>query len=95
MQLINGTYQSGHVRLAGPVDWPEGAEVEVQLSNQPIGLTEESWPHETEAIEKLLKSWERIEPLVLTDDERSDFAATRKHLGKLSMSKLDARVGES
>ena len=40
MQLINGTYQNGHVRLASPVDWPDGADVEVQLSNQPIGLTE-------------------------------------------------------
>ena len=95
MKLVNGTDHDGQVRLDGPVDWPEGSSVPVQLAGRPARLTEDNWPRDAAAIESLLINWGSIQPLFLTVEERAEFAAARKMMGQISTAKLNARVDES
>ena len=67
-----GTYCGGQIRLRGPVDWPEGAEVEVTLVDPAptkVGLSEEEWRTDPQSITAWLKWYNSIEPLEFTPGE--------------------------
>lgn len=95
MELISGTYHDGRVDLDRSVDWPEGTEVEVSRTFAPQGRSEEQWPQDPEQIERLLKEWESIQPLVFTTKELVDFETTRKQMGRQSIEKLDATMSNN
>lgn len=94
MELVNGTYQGGHVDLGQAVDWPEGTAVEVKRRIAAHGMREEDWPQGPEQIEKLLAEWEAIQPLVFTAEEMADFETNRKQMGFQSMEKLDSLASD-
>jgi hypothetical protein len=88
---ISGTYRDGQIRLEEPVDWPEGARVEVSLSEPArprVGLTEEEWPTDPEAIEAWLRWYDSLEPLEFTPAEEADLAAWRQKIKEYTISKM-------
>lgn len=89
MELVSGTYHDGHVDLGRPVNWPDGTAVSVARTPAAGGMTEADWPRDPEGIERLLREWEGIQPLVFTAAEAADFAAARKLMGRMSVDKLD------
>jgi hypothetical protein len=95
MELVNGTYHGGHVELGHRVDWPEGTEVDVKRRTAVLGMSEEQWPRDPEKIEKLLKEWDTLEPLIFTQSEQIDLQRTRKQMGSESMEKLDKFVDKN
>lgn len=93
METVNGTYQSGRVELGRAVDWPDGTKVDVKRHEATVGMSEDQWPHDPEGVERLIRRWDALEPLVFTEAERADFDAVRKRMGRVSMDKLDRAVG--
>lgn len=77
MNAIKATWKNGRIVPAEPVDWPEGSELLVEpimANHEKIGLTEEEWRDDPEAIAEW-EVWVRnIEPLEYTDEERAEMA---------------------
>jgi hypothetical protein len=94
MELVDGTYQSGHVELGQPVDWPDGTRVDVKKHVATVGMPEGRWPRDAEGIEQLIREWDAIKPLVFTQAEQADFEASRKEMGGTSVDKLHQHVDQ-
>ena len=91
MSTIAGTYQQGRIVLQSPVDWPEGARVEVMLVEpgiDKIGMTEEEWPSDPQGIAELLARMDQCEPLEMTAEEQADLAAWRQKVKERSLTKM-------
>jgi hypothetical protein len=83
MNAIAGAYQQGRILLHAPVDWPDGASVEVSLvqpSHQKFGMTEGQWQTNPEGIANLLARMDQCEPLDMTPEEEADLATWRRLL---------------
>jgi hypothetical protein len=91
---VPGTFHDGQVVLETPVDWPEGAKVEVVLVGleQPLGMTEEEWPTDPEGIAKLIARMDEIEPLEFTPEGEADLAAWRKKMKEYDIAKTQQRI---
>jgi hypothetical protein len=74
MSAIRGTIQDGKVVFAAPPQWPNGAEVDVELASghERIGISEEQQGDDPESIARWLAWYDSLEPLILTaeDEER-------------------------
>jgi hypothetical protein len=93
--VVPGTIREGQVVLETPVDWPEGAKVEVTLvrvGRPPLGMTEEEWPDTPEAIEQWLRWYDSLEPLVFTPEEEADIAAWRQKMKENDIAKSQERM---
>ena len=80
MNAIKATWTNGRILPEGPVDWPEGSELVVEpiaMNGDKIGLDEAEWRDDPEAVADWAAWLRTIEPLVLTDEERIEFARYR------------------
>ena len=84
---ITGTYRDGKVELDAPVDWPDGARVEVSAGEK-IGMTEAEWPTTPEGIAELVKRIVASEPVVLTPDEEAEWKAAREAVKQYTIEKM-------
>ena len=92
--VIPGTFHEGQIVLATPVDWPEGARVEVALveSHGRFGLTEDEWPSTPEEMAEWLRWYDSLEPLEFTPQEEADLAAWRKQMKEYDIAKSQKRI---
>lgn len=88
MHAIKAIWTNGQILPAEPVDWPEGSQLFVQPitpDDKKIGLTEEEWRDDPEAI----AAWEAwvhsIEPPEYTDEERASMARYREEYRRLNL----------
>jgi hypothetical protein len=88
MNAIKATWKNGRILPAEPVDWPEGSELVVELitaTAEKIGLEEAEWRDDAEA----LADWDvwlrTIEPLALSDEERTAFARYREEFRRYNL----------
>src|SRR5688572_1921194 len=75
MEAIKAVWTNGQILPSEPVDWPEGSELVVRPvapTHQKIGLSEEDWRDDPEAIADWVAWVKTIEPMVLTDQERAE-----------------------
>jgi hypothetical protein len=80
MNAVRAVWTNGQIVPAGPVDWPEGSELLVEpivAGGEGIGLTEEEWRDDPESIAAWIAAVEKIEPLVLADEEREAYQRYR------------------
>ncbi len=83
MHAIRATWVNGQIVPAEPVDWPEGIELLVEpvpAGGARIGLTEEEWRDDPEAIAAWIAAVEKIEPLLWADGEREAYEAYRQQV---------------
>jgi hypothetical protein len=80
MNPVKATYTNGQILPCGPVDWPEGSELLVEpVNGEPkIGLDESEWLDTSEARKEWSAWLKTIEPLILTDEERTSLEEYRK-----------------
>lgn len=72
MTAIRGTYRDGKIILDNPpADWPEGAEVRVELTGDDVGvgMREKDWPTTPEGIADLIARIDTIEPWLTPEEE--------------------------
>jgi hypothetical protein len=88
MNAIKATWKDGQILPLEPVDWPEGSELVVQpiaLSAEKIGLSEDEWRDEADAI-AAWETWVRgIEPPEFTDQERAELARYREEYRRFNL----------
>ena len=79
MHPIKAVWTNGQIVPAGPVDWPEGSELRVEVIGQPdgISLTEEDCRDDSESIAAWVAAVEAIEPPTWSEGEREDFERWR------------------
>jgi hypothetical protein len=74
MAAIRGTYLNGQIVLDGPppADWPDGAEVRVELAatNGPLGARDDDRPPTPEEIADTLAKMDQVQgPFLSPEDE--------------------------
>jgi hypothetical protein len=78
MNAVKATWTNGRIVPGEPVDWPDGSELVVEpvgTNGEKVGVDESEWRDDPAALADW-DSWLRtVEPRVLTDDERTAFAA--------------------
>jgi hypothetical protein len=95
VHAIKATWTNGQIVPNEPVDWPEGIEllVEPLPAGEKIGLTEEEWRDDPEA----LADWEawinKIEPLEYTDEERESLARYREEFRRYNLEAVRKQMG--
>jgi hypothetical protein len=79
MTTITATVLNGRLELAGPLDLPDGTEVEIRLP-EPEGTDSmsEEQPMTPEEIARTLAAMEKIEPFELTAEEKATLEADRQ-----------------
>jgi hypothetical protein len=94
MHAIKGTYKDGQVILERPANWPEGTEVIVEpiARERSLGVREEDWPADPEAIDRHLALMDRIEPLEMTPEEEAVWQAARKAQKDFERANWDRRM---
>jgi hypothetical protein len=77
MNAIKGKYRGGQVVLNQKTDWPDDADVLVELidDKQQIGMREEDWPEGPEAIAEWMRWVDSLEPIMSPEDEAKWHAA--------------------
>lgn len=82
MIALEGIIRNGQVVLPDPVAWPDGTKVTVlpREPTQALGIADEEWPTDPEAIAQLIARMERVEPLDLTVEEEADTEAWRQKI---------------
>jgi hypothetical protein len=76
MNSIKATWINGQILPCEPVAWLDGTEllVEPVAASPPCGLPEDQWRTDAAALAEW-ESWlNSLEPRVLTDEERAEFA---------------------
>ena len=61
-----GSYRNGCVCPYGPVDWPDGTQVDLEAkpdATEEMGMSEDDWPTTPEGIAEILAKMDAIEPL--------------------------------
>src|SRR5258708_5032010 len=79
MNAIKATWTNGQILPAEPVDWPEGSELLVEpiAPTEKIGLDESEMRDDAESIADWIAWVDTIEPLALSDDERTEMERFR------------------
>ena len=62
MSTVPGRYYDGKVILDTPVNWADGAPVQVSPRAEKIGMTEAEWPTTPEGIQELIDKMWTFEP---------------------------------
>jgi hypothetical protein len=77
MNTIKATVRGGRLDLQVPPDWPDGTEVEIHpvAPGEPVG---EDGPVTPEEIARTLAAMDRVEPFILSDEERAAIEADRR-----------------
>ena len=80
MSAIRGTIQDGKVVFSTPPDWPNGAEVDVELARrrEEIGISEEEQGDDPESIARWLTWYDSLEPLILTREDEDRIRKARE-----------------
>ena len=95
MLAIKARVTKGYLVSVGPVDLPEGAELEVTAS--PLGpldsdqMTEENWPTTAEGLSRLLARMDSREPVPMSDDEIAEWERVRHEEKARELSHADER----
>ena len=95
MLAIKARVTKGYLVSVGPVDLPEGAELEVTAS--PLGppdgdqMTEENWPTTDEGLSRLLARMDSREPLRMSDDEVAQSERVRREEKARELAHADER----
>lgn len=94
METVLGTYRDGQITLERPVDWPNGAALEVRLgasvstsfhAQQEERCVDGSKPPCTpEEIEEWLKWFDSIEPLGMSPEEEARLEADREEFNEFN-----------
>jgi hypothetical protein len=77
---IKATWTNGQIVPAQPVDWPEGSQLVVAPISPEvaqIGLTEDEWHDDPEAVAAWTAAVEKIEPLIWLEGEREEYERFR------------------
>jgi hypothetical protein len=76
------------------VDWPEGSEriVAPTATRAKIGLDESEWRDDAEALAAWDARLPTVEPLVLSDEERTAFASYREEFRKYNLEAVRRRM---
>lgn len=101
MSIIHGTYKSGHVELDSPVDWPEGARVEILPSSptneceddEDYGMDEQDWPTTKEGIEELIARMDAREPVEYSAEDLERIEAAHKWFGDYTRAAVARDMG--
>src|SRR5579862_1517086 len=93
-EAIPGTFHEGRVVLETPVDWPEGAKVEVELVDpeSKIGISEEEWSDSPEAIAEWIRWYDSLEPLQITPEEEAEIAAWRQKIKEYTIANMHKNI---
>jgi len=94
MTALKGIIHNGQVQLPAPADWPDGTEVTV-LAHGPagtLGIPDDEWPTEPDALAQLLARMDRVEPLETTAAEEADLAAWREKVKQVTLAKQAATI---
>ena len=79
MNAIKATWTNGQIVPSEAVDWPDGSEllVEPVPSSEKIGMDESEWRDDAKSIADWIAWVDTIEPLALTDAERTEMERYR------------------
>src|SRR5690242_14856969 len=82
MLAIKARITGGYLVSVGPVDLPEGTEVEV-TANSPAAsdaarMTEDNWPTTAEDRTRLLARMDSCEPVQMNDEQLAEWARVRR-----------------
>jgi hypothetical protein len=80
MTTMTAIVRNGRLELPGPIDLPDGTEVEVLLP-EPARTepgSQDEGPMTPEEIARTLEAMDRIEPWEMTEEERAALEADRK-----------------
>lgn len=80
MNSIKAIWTNGQIVPAEPVDWPEGSQLVVEpLARRAaeVGLTEDEWRDDPEAVAAWIAAVEQIEPLVWHEGKREAYESYR------------------
>ena len=74
MNAVRAIWTNGRILPSEPVDWPEGSELNVEPLGtvEKFGLDESEWQDDAESIAAWVAWVDTIEPLVLSDAERTE-----------------------
>jgi hypothetical protein len=80
MSAIKATVRNRQLHVEVPADWPEGCEVVIEPvpARAVHGMREEDWPTTPEGIAALLKRWDELEPVGMTEEEIANWEAARR-----------------
>jgi hypothetical protein len=94
VNAVRATFKNGQIVPSEPIRWPEGTEllVEPLPREQTVGIREEDWQTDPEAVADWLRWYESLEPLEFTADEEADIAAWRQKVKELSSTQMDKRI---
>jgi len=94
MTTMTAVVRNGRLELPTPIDLPDGTEVEIRLP-EPEGtdssLVDEG-PMTPEEIARTLAAMEKIEPLEMSDEERSVLTADRQVRKEWEKANFDAHA---
>ncbi len=93
MSVVRGKVTDGRIEPPVPADWPEGAEFDVHLANQPIGVSEEEQGDDPESITRWLAWMETVRPFLSPGDE-ARWQAARQSRKEYNLSKSHERADE-
>jgi len=92
MRVVTGTYHEGQVVLDSPVDWPDGARVNV-ATEETVGLSEADWPRTPEELDALVARFAALEPLEITPEEEAEIAAARAEVRRVTIEAVRKKMG--
>ena len=98
MSIVHGTYKSGHIELDSPVDWPEGAKVEilpfqVDERHEDYGMNERNWPTTKEGIEALIAHMDACEPVQYSPEDLARIEAAQKWIDDFTRAAVARDMG--
>lgn len=101
MSIIHGTYKCGHVELDSPVDWPEGARVDIlppsstieRDNDEEYGMDERDWPTTKKGIEELIGRMDAREPVEYSAEDLERIAAAHKWFGDYTRAAVARDMG--
>jgi predicted DNA-binding antitoxin AbrB/MazE fold protein len=95
MNAIKAIWTNGQIVPTEPVNWPEGSQlrVEPEPKSEKIGLTEDEWRDEPEAIAEWVAWVDTIEPLIMTDEERADLERYREEHRRFNIEAVRRQMG--
>jgi hypothetical protein len=94
MNGIKGTFKNGQVILDNQADWPEGCRVIVEpvQEQETMGMREEDWPTDPDAVARLLARMDQTEPLLLTPEEEAEWQAAQTAQKEYEIARWDERA---
>lgn len=103
MNAIKSVVRNGQICLNAPANWPEGAEVLIELVSPPTrhgsaettlitGMTEEEQGDDPASIARWIAEFEAIPRLLMTPEEEAQGGAARKAQRQFELATSDERA---